>query len=467
MSKTISQELSNFITNLQYSDLPDDVKLKAKLSLLDNLGVIIRAWQEKNVLSVLNVIKNMKGSHESTILVYGDKVPVMNAAFCNATMCHSLELDDHMSHKRNLSHPGVVSIPPALAVGEYGDIDGETLILAIVIGYEITSRINNAVKPGFFNLERGFHGTGICGTFGAAALSGKLLGIDSDKIAIALGIAGSLTSGSLEYKSNGAWTKRLHAGNSSKNGILAAMLAKNGHTGPYTVFEGKYGFYNEYAGKGNYDLFNVTNDLGKDYEIRYIQYKPFACSGVLHSPLTAAKMILKENNINSEDIDCVEIFTSKKLINVYAEPKEIRTFPKTTVDAQFSLIYSVAALICQGNALIDVFTEEMISNKEILGLAQKIRCYIDPEIDRVWPNKEPSKVIIKMKDGRVLKKSVEAAKGSFENPLSEIEIKDKFYLLTKNIIKKEFADKIIFKCLNLEQLTNIKELINLIQVGKY
>ena len=124
LNRTIAEDLSNFVYNLQYKDLPENVIRKGKLSILDNLGVIIGAWKEKNVLIILEVIRQYGGNPNSTILVYNDKVSIFQAAFCHGIMGHSLELDDHISHKHSLNHPGVVSVPPALALGEYRNIDG-------------------------------------------------------------------------------------------------------------------------------------------------------------------------------------------------------------------------------------------------------------------------------------------------------------------------------------------------------
>lgn len=465
MSKTLAEKLAEFVVDLQFSDLPEDVVRTVKVSTLDDLGVMIAASEEPCVKIALDLARRNGGSPESTIFVHGDKVPATSAAFVNGIACHSLELDDHISHKRSLNHPGVVTIPPALALGECYGVSGQDYLLAAVLGYDVTCRVNNAVSPGFFNFERGFHGTAITGTFGSAALTGKMMGATADQIATAFGICGSLTAGSSEFKATGAWTKRLHAGNASKNGIIAATLAKGGFTGPHTVFEGSGGFYKSFAGEGNYNLEAVTKNLGTDYEVRYIQYKPYSSSGVMHSPMTAARKLVDKYSLRPEDIKHLKVITSSKMVKEYCEPRERKINPQNSVDAQFSLIYAIAALLCKGKYLIDEYSEDALKDQRTLDLCKKIECVGDPAIDKEWPQNEPSRVIITTYDGRELEMEVNAAKGSLEDPMTEAEIIDKFRGLTNAFLEKDTTEKLIELCMNLEKEDNIRILAETVQKG--
>lgn len=466
MSKTLAEKLAEFVADLKFSDLPEDVVRTAKVSTMDDLGVMIAASEEPCVKIALDFARRLGGSPESTIFVHGDKLPVTSTAFVHGIACHSLELDDHISHKRSMNHPGVVTIPPALALGEYYDANGKDYLLAAVLGYDITCRVNNAVSPGFFNFERGFHGTAITGTFGSAALTGKMMGLTADEIATAFGICGSLTAGSSEFKATGAWTKRLHAGNASKNGIIAATLAKGGFTGPHTAFEGlSGGFYKSFAGIGNYDLDKVTKNLGTDFEVRYIQYKPYSSSGVMHSPMTAAKKLVDKYGLKPEDIKKLKVFTSAKMVKEYCEPRERKINPQNSVDAQFSLIYAIAALICKGKYLIEEYEEEALKDQRTLELCKKIECFSDPVIDAQWPQNEPSKVTATTYDGRELTMEVSEAKGSLEDPMTEEEVIAKFRGLTKPFLKEETTEKLIELCLNLEKENNIRILAETVQNG--
>lgn len=461
MAKTIAEQWADFAVNFQFSDIPDKIVNQAKLSIRDLLGCMFSAVDEPPVLSALNVVRSMGGVEESTIFGFGDKVPAPLAAFCNGIMCHSQELDDHIYHGRSLSHPGVVCVPPALALGEKYNIDGKLLITAVVLGYELASRVNYAVKTGYFSSKRGYHGTAICGTFGSAILAGKIMNLTPEQMVNALGIVGSLTSGSSEFKNTGAQTKKLHAGNSGKNGILAACLAKNGFTGPKTVFEGDYGFFNGFALPGNYNLDVITDNLGKEFEFSYIMYKPFACAGMLHAPLTAGLMLVQEHNIKPEDIKEVTVWVAERIMKQFCQPREVRYSPRTPMDGQLSLPYSLATVLSKHHALPADYSADAIKDPAVLNLANKIEFRVDDEITKAFPEKEPSRVRILTNDGRELFQAVEAAKGHLFNPMSAAELKDKFSIIAAKSISQKQIGEIITLC---DQLENVGEMRELIQI---
>lgn len=217
------------------------------MSLLDTIGAMLSAWEEPSTGIAVSLVRRQGGHPESTIMVAGDRVPALEAAFCHGMMAHANEMDNHTNHRRSLNHPGVTVIPPALAVGDKVRSRGADALLAIILGYEVSGRLSLAVEPGWFNYRRGFHETAICGVFGACAAAGKLMGLDAEHLATGFGICGSMAAGSYEFKSSGAWTKRLHAAHASRSGVLAAYLAAEGFSGPHTVLEGKAGFYHCYA----------------------------------------------------------------------------------------------------------------------------------------------------------------------------------------------------------------------------
>lgn len=463
-NKTYAEILADFAAGLRFEDLPSHIVATAKLSIMDNVGCMLAGRDDPSFKIVVDMVRSFGGTLQSTILGYWEKVPVPWAAYCNGVSNHSLELDDHISHKHSLNHPGVVSVPPALALGEHLHTRGADLITAVVLGYEVTSRINSTVPPGFDNFERGFHGTAVTGTFGAAVLAGWLLDLSADQIATAMGIAGSLTSGSFEYKASGAWTKRLHAGNSSKNGILAAFLAKSGFTGPHTVLEGRHGFLNGYFGKGNYDTTVLTKELGSNWEMQYIQYKPFACSGVIHSPVTAALNLKQKHGLKPVDIAEIQIRTAEKMIKEFGEPFEHKTSPRTVVDAQFSMPFSVALIFCRGSAFLDDYTEETIGDERIRSVARLVKCIADPEIGKVWPMDEPCEVMVRTLDGRVLVERVNGAKGSLVNPMTKEELVEKYKTLASRVLNGEQISRSIDFLLDLEKRPDVSKLIDIFRV---
>ncbi|WP_028309292.1 MmgE/PrpD family protein [Desulfitibacter alkalitolerans] len=461
-NKKFSEIISDFIVSAKYEDIPPDVIKKAKFCLIDMLGVIIAAWSEPSSKILYEIFSKTRGVEESSVIVLGDKMPAFNAALINGAMAHSLELEDHHNHKRSLNHPGVTSIPAALALGERERVSGKDFLLSIILGYEIGSKISRAIKIGHLNLEKGFHESSVCGPFSAAAVAGKLLGLSTDQLANAFGICGSLASGSMEFKTNEAWTKRLQVGNANRNGILAAELAEKGFTGPLSVFEGKHGFFNSYCGKGSYNLDSWLEDLGRDWDIKYIQFKPYGCAGVLHSAVTAAKRLRDDNNILLDNVEKIIVYTSRKIFEEYATPVEQKIRPNNMVGAQFSLQYCVAAMLVKGQLLLEEFWDDHLADPVILSLSSKIEVKVDEAIDRNWPIDDVTIIECHGADGSVIKTRVDRAKGDLDDPVTEEELIDKFIKLASVFYSEKQYMDILKTCEDIEGVSDVNELIKLV-----
>jgi len=462
---TYAQELADFVCKLQLKDVPEEIRRLARLSTLDSIGVILAGHQTESARIAVNLVRSYGGAPDSTIFGYEDRVPAPAAAFANGVAAHSTELDDHIAHTRSMNHPGVVTFPAAFALAEKVGASGEQLLVSAVAGYEINSRINGAVPPGFFNFQRSFHGTAICGPFGAAATASPLFGLNPDQLANAFGICGSIAAGSFEFHSTGAWTKRFHAGWASQGGITAAELALRGFTGPFTILEGNHGFFTSYAGEGNYDLEALTHNLGKEFEFRFIMYKPFACAGVMHSPLTAALQLRRDYNIQPDQIETVTVKTSETLIRRFAAPRDRKVRPQTSVDGQFSLPYSMAVLLYFGRAFLEEYSEVTMRNPDVLDLSARVHCLSDPDIDRRWPQEEPSEVTVRLKDGSEYTAAVDFAKGSLADPMTEDELIGKFKSLAGMVLRKTATERIVDMVADLENLPDVRELIAVIRNG--
>jgi 2-methylcitrate dehydratase PrpD len=458
----ITEILASFVREYSFAELPEDVVSRAKTSILDLIGVAVRGSLQESTRIARDLVLACGSGPQSTLLGTGQKVSALDAAFVNGASAHSLELDDHISHARSLGHPGVVSVPAAIALGEHMRVRGETLVAAVVHGYELTSRLNDVVPAGFDCFTRGFSGTAITGTFGAAALSAKILDLTAESIVNAFGICGSLTAGSFEYNVSGAWTKRLHAGQSSRNGLLAALLAEGGFTGPRTAIEGQHGFLNSYFGEGNYDVSLLLKDLGQDWALRYMMYKPFACAGILHSSITATRNVMRSNSIAPADIERIEVRTSSTVIREMANPPERKISPVTPVDAQLSLPYAVAVVAARGKALVDEFSVEAIADPLVRDLAHRVSWAADPEIDKSWPNEDPSTVQVTLKDGREFVAAVAGANGSLTAPMTADELIDKFMDLAAPVIGDKRAWKVVGIVERLETLEDISSLTGLL-----
>ncbi|MEE3005525.1 MAG: MmgE/PrpD family protein [Chloroflexota bacterium] len=276
----ITRTLANFAADLEYEDLSPEVVDWAKYLCLDFAGVTLNGSMTDSAKAVVQAFEGVDRSGPSPVIGTGTRSLPEYAALANGTAFHSIEMDD--VYNEAVLHPGVTAYPTALALADMAEVSGKDFISAVVAGYDVIGRLGRALK-GAEHYARGSHPTGTCGTFGAAAVSARLLGLRGDDFVHALGIAGSQTSGSLEYLAQGAWTKRLHPGWASHSGICAGLLAKAGFTGPTTILEGRDGFLAAYSGDPDPSL--VLKDLSDDFLIARTSVKPHACCRWKHGPI--------------------------------------------------------------------------------------------------------------------------------------------------------------------------------------
>ena len=461
VKKTIAYTMGDLIQRTSLEDMDERTRHRGKMCIMDMLGVILAAWPEESTQILYRVIKRHGGLKESSVLGAGDFLPAAHAALINSAMAHSLELEDHHSHTRSLNHPGVCTIAPALAISERENNSGRDFLTAVILGYEIGSRISAATRLGVMNLERGFHESSICGPFSAATATGKLMAANPDVLANAMGICGSTAAGSMEFKSNEAWSKRFQVGNAARNGILALELAREGFTGPTTIFEGRHNFFHSYVHEGNYELSGILRDWGASWDINFIQYKPFACAGVLHSAVTAARQLHIRDDFDPRQVKRIVIKTATKIIEEYAMPAKEKKAPHSPVGAQFSLQYSVAVMLKKGRALVEEFQEKSIHDPDVLRLAALVEVEADPTIDKGWPAQDPTEIMITLKNGRMLTASVSEAKGDLNNPVTDAELFNKFRNLVLPFFGRDNTERAIEMIMQIERLADIKALSTL------
>ena len=348
-------------------------------------------------------------------------------------------------------------------------IDGKRFLLSVVIGYEGVIRTAMAVKSGSNHFHhRGFHSTGTNGVFGSAAAAAKLLNLDVSQTATALGLAAGFSSGLLEGILSGAWTKRLNAGWAAHNGIVAASLAREGFNSPMNMFEGSNGWYSAYACEGNYDLSQITRDLGKRFEIINTSYKPYSCCRYCHGPIDAAWGAMKKYNLTAEDIegnvDSIEVKTVSEAVRICSPPVERKMKPQTDVDAQFSIYYAVAVAILYGTpgtTLLDFWNEQTRNNPRVLNLASKIKVSQDADLEKMYPRLIPASISIRMKDGKEYFHQVDTPKGDPEWQLNREELKIRFKGLAGRVFDDTHVERLYDEVYSLEDAKHISNLIGL------
>lgn len=456
--ETIAQIVSKFVVNFTYKDMPEELRYITKRFILDTIGCILGGGIEQSSDKIVEVVKKLGGEPQSTVIGYNFKTSVLNAAMANGTVGHALELDD--DHRVGTQHPGVEVVPTALSVGEYVGASGEEIIAAVCAGYEIAIRAGEAFLGDAY--YQGFHPTGTCGVFGAAVAAGKLLGLNEEQMVNALGIAGSQSSGLREWKASGAWTKRFQAGHANFAGTIGALMAKEGFTGPSTIFEGTYGFLRAYSYQLHYDENILIDNLGIKFEMVDTSIKPHACCRFCQPLVDAALQVVNQYNLWPKDIKSVKIGTGKNTLIALTEPRERKWQPVTGVDAQFSLPFSIAVAITRRVALAEEFTEKYFKDPEILAFMNRIEGYLDPEVEACWPNSYPAVAIIETYDGRVLRGKIDFPKGDPENPVTDEELEKKFRYLVENRITPETTVKVIAMVRSLESLDNTAKLMALL-----
>ena len=437
-----SRILARYIVGLRYADLSAEVVEKAKIHLLDTLGNILGANEMPWSRMIISVAKKTGSSSDSTILGEDSKYPALMAALANGTMAHGIDADDSGA-RPSWAHPGSCVIPAAYATAEAEAASGEQLITAIIAGYEVNCRIDSAMYPGL--RDRGFHATGVVGTFGATAAAGKLMGLNEEQMMNALGLAGIQAAGLEEWLTSGDMSKRLHAGKAAMNGVLAATLAREGYTGPSTVFEGRYGVLSTHA--DSYDKERLTENLGSEYKILGCKFKPYACCHELCPPITMALEIQREHGLNPEDIVKIRI----GLNHVTAE-NQLKV-AETPLHAQNHAAVAVAIALVKGHAFMKEFFEDY-RNPDVVALGQRVEVYTDPNIDAVFPRKIGTRLEIFTKDDRYEK---------FEDdkqPIPYEFIKEKFAALSAPMLRPDAIERVI------EFVEGIDDLESLVELSK-
>jgi 2-methylcitrate dehydratase PrpD len=428
----------HFLHSLSHTDLSVEVADQSKRLLLDYLGVAIRGSQTESSLAVYRMLSDSPASGACTVLGTRLLASAEYASLANGASAHSVELDD--THQAGSIHLGVVMFSTAIALSEtLPGIDSDRFFAAVVAGYELAARLGTALQPKY-HYELGFHPTATCGVFGAAVTAAKLMQLSEDQMLSAVGIAGSMAAGSLEFLADGAWTKRLHPGLASQNGILAAKLAAAGFEGPTTILEGRDGFLNAYSRESKPEV--VTKDLGNSFEILKTAIKPHACCRYMQAPIDGLLELATLHDIRPEQVARVEIAVLEAGWPLVCEPGERKYSPSNIVDAQFSIPFGAAVALTYRAAGIDQFTVEHLKSPRIQSLMGKVKMIKDIRIEKNFPAEWASNVQVHMTNGAQYEKYVRFPKGDPENPLSWEELSAKFESLAMRVLPREQCEQI-------------------------
>lgn len=452
--------VKNFL-NVQYEDIPAPVVEITKNEILDTLGVAVAGFPQPGPKELIELTRAWGGREESSVIGCKLKVPAPNAAQVNATMVHARDFDD--VHETAVMHPAVVTVIPALAIGELkAGLTGKELITSVALGVDMICRLGLATRPGVSPLMTGWHFTSLYGYPTAALTVGRILGLSEEKTVSAFGIAYHQCAGNGQCVTDGALTKRMGPGFSVKGGIIAALMAEKGITGARNCLEGEQGLYKVYH-HGEYDRDILTRDLGKHFEGVNVSIKPYpSCRGT-HPAIDAALKITKKHAINPEEIKEILIVTGEANHHLLCTPFEAKVRPRNPVDTQFSIPWGVGTAILRKRVTMQDFTVEATTNPQMLNLTAKIRAEADPGLNSPR-GIEPAKVTVVMNNGETFFEQIDRPLGSPNQPMSFDDCIRKFedcVAFGGGWMPESNVKRAIELVGDLENVKDVRELINL------
>ena len=448
----------DFTINQKFEDFPEQALTVAREATLDCIGVTMAGAIEPAGEIGAQWAKSCAGAPQSTVWGHGFKTAADHAALVNGTAAHALDYDDVTWGL--VGHPSVSLVPALIALGELTGASGKDVLLGYAVGFEVMAKIGRTTQP-LHSLEARWHATGTIGSFGACAACCRLLGLNAEQTAYALGIVYSMTSGNVS--NFGTMTKPFHAGLAARNGIQAAQWAQLGFTSVPHPFDGSIKFQDVFSRGLPCDM-SPIEELGKDYELvdRAVVIKPYPCCVSAHTGIDAAKRLREEENVSLDDIEKIDI----GVVN-YTSDKLSYTRPTTGLEAKFSMQYTVTRMIQDGTLSLDTFTDPWVNDPKIQAFIPKIEMYHDEEAEKKWRmGSRPADMHVTLKDGRKINKLVKISKGNKEVPLSYDELRDKFRDCARLCLDDDTVEKAIGQIDSIESLKSITELADTLSLRK-
>jgi hypothetical protein len=406
--KNVTKWLAQFVANSQWKDIPLSVRHEAKRAILNIIGCILGGCRDDVTGRALSVLDTFSGVREATVMGRSKKLDVLSAAYINAVSSNVLDFDD--THPRTVIHPTAPVAPALLALAERQRLSGPQLLHAFVLGVEVECRIGNSVTP--WHYKHGFHITSTCGVFGSAAATAKILGLDSNQTAWALGNAATQASGLIE--SITSMSKSINTGSAARNGMFAAFLAECGFQSPDSAIEGRFGFGNVMCENPNFS--EITDRLGETWELMQNAYKPYPTGVVLHPVIDACLELRDRHAIDSDCIDRIEV-TGNPLLCDRAD----RPTPKLGREAKLSVHHSCAVAFIHGAAGQSQFSDSCVNDPAVITLRDKVVLNEDAAV-----SVGSAFVTVHMNSGVVHTEHLLHMRGSAQRPMSDADLEGKF-----------------------------------------
>jgi 2-methylcitrate dehydratase len=452
---TITAEMARWAAGLKYEDIPESAVREARRFLLDSLGCALGGYAQEDVEIALEVLDEIGGEGPGTVIGSGSKMDVVSAALANALMVRVMDYND-IYWQQDPSHPSDI-IPAAMACAERTGKGGRELIVGIILGHEFEMRLCEAAIPGI--RERGWHHATLT-AFVSPIVASRLLDLPWEQIQHAVGISasrhatlGAVTAGKLTMMKNTVDPM------ATQSGVLAALLAEKGYTGPEHVIEGKEGIVHCLGPEWDLDV--LTDGLGESWRIERCGMKAFPTEALTHTPISAVLDLILGNDLSADEVAKVRIRSTARSADILADPSKYDPRSKETAD--HSLPYVIAAAIADRQVTPLQFTQAKIMDPKIRAQLQKVEVIADPEIEKVFPALQRADVEVDTTDGRTFSTRLDFPKGDPRNPLSDSEIEAKFDALAAPVMSDSAAARLKDAVWNLETLDSVTELMELAQ----
>jgi 2-methylcitrate dehydratase PrpD len=454
---TISERLAAFAGGLDASRIPAEAVERAKLHILDCFGIGLASTTYEFGHRMANAMHGLGGDGPYPVIGLPMRLPLRDSVHLNGTLIHGLDFDD--THGGGVIHASTSALPTALGTGLANKASGLDTLAAYLVGVEASARIGLAVNGNFH--RAGHHPTGLVGAFGCTLAAGRLGDLSVPQIVHAQGIALSMAGGSLEFLSDGAWTKRQHPGWAGVCGITAAGMAKQGFVGPKEAYEGRYGLFKLHlgchiGGTADYDLTACTKGLGEEWELFNVAFKPYPACHFNHAFVDAALALRDTHGLRPEDVDSVTALIGEGQMPVVCEPEADKRRPKNAYEAQFSVHYIIAAALTRGRFTLDELDASAFTDPAVVALCDRITFAADPDTN--YPRYYSGEVVVRTKDGRELRHREAHNRGSDANPLTVSDIEAKYWANATRAVSRERAQRVLDAVMGLDKADDLMEL---------
>jgi 2-methylcitrate dehydratase PrpD len=442
----ITRLLAQFIASHRSRGWDERTEREALRAFVNWLGCAIGAAADPTLAAALAAVRELAPAAQASVLGRGERVDIASAALLNGVSSHTYDFDD--THLATIIHPAGPVASAALALAEHTGASGRVLIDAIVLGADVECRIGKAIYPDHY--DRGWHITGTTGMLGAAAACARVLGLDAERTAMALGIAASQPVGVREQF--GTMTKPLHVGAAARAGLTSALLAKHGFTASARALEAPRGLLQTYSAKC--DWREVTDALGERFEIADNSYKPFACGVVIHPSIDGCLLLAREHRLSGTQIARIDLRVHPLVLELCGKRE-----PATGLEGKFSVYHACAAGILFGAAGPGEFSDAAVARRDVVELRSRVHATADTAVDAAAAD-----VTIACADGRTLHTFVAHAIGSRERPMSDDDLARKFHGQVDFVVGATRAAALIDRCWSMGDTADVRDVVALARV---